>query len=772
MNTNGKLTITFCLFLQLVSIKASQDLRRYGDSRDWYLDNIYLPNRNPVLPPSRVSYYGMDAPMYNYDCDAHYNLIQNELNYLRNLLDKCTGCVRNHSFPITDNEFCHKDLCFPGVLCTVQSNTIPHCGLCPIGFDGDGRTCSRRNPCLKDPCYSGVDCTLHESYPYYRCGPCPSGYEGDGSICNKTDTCRAKPCFEGVSCHWAAKSPHYECGTCPMGYEGNGKFCNRNACLQHPCYAGVNCLRKNTKPFFSCGECPVGLGGNGILCGVDRDSDGYPDSKLDCDEPKCSKDNCLGLPNSGQEDADGDGIGDACQKDVDSDGRNNEDDNCPYLANPRQADVDKDQIGDLCDNCPLISNRDQLDLDGDGIGNVCDDDVDGDGLNNKNDNCLLVYNTDQLDSDYDGIGNACDNCPTKSNPDQKDTDGDGVGDVCDTELDTDGDGIQDDRDNCWGLANADQLDSDDDGFGDACDGDMDNDGVINEDDNCVLIPNADQDDVNVNGVGDSCEEDFDGDSIVDWMDNCPRNGKIKYSDFRNYTTVALDPHGMSQEDPHWEIHNRGAEIFQKFNSDPGLAIGRDRLEGVNFEGTFHISKDDTFIDDDFVGFVFGYVNNRKFYVVSWKRNYQVYWEAIPFFAIATSAIQLKLVNSRTGPGVYLRNSLWNDEGVHSQTRLLWKDTNKKGWKFNTAYRWKLLHRPAIGLIRFRLFQGTTLIADSGNIFNFSIKGGRLGVYCFSQALITWSNIIYRCSETIPRNIFNEIQPFLGPNKVTVTDENW
>lgn len=79
----------------------------------------------------------------------------------------------------------------------------------------------------------------------------------------------------------------------------------------------------------------------------------------------------------------------------------------------------------------------------------------------------------------------------------------------------------------------------------------------------------------VNGVGDVCEVDFDGDSIVDWLDNCPRNARIKHPDFRKFKTIALDPVGQSQYDPYWEIRNRGAEIFQKFSTDPGLAIGYD-----------------------------------------------------------------------------------------------------------------------------------------------------------------------------------------------------
>ena len=53
------------------------------------------------------------------------------------------------------------------------------------------------------------------------------------------------------------------------------------------------------------------------------------------------------------------------------------------------------------------------------------------------------------------------------------------------------------------------------------------------------------------------------------MDNCPNNSKIYATDFRTYQTVVLDPHGDSQIDPNWVIYNKGAEIVQTMNSDPG-----------------------------------------------------------------------------------------------------------------------------------------------------------------------------------------------------------
>ena len=80
-----------------------------------------------------------------------------------------------------------------------------------------------------------------------------------------------------------------------------------------------------------------------------------------------------------------------------------------------------------------------------------------------------------------------------------------------------------------------------------------------------------------------------------------------------------------------------------------------------------------------------------------------------------------------------------------QVRLLWKDPRNVGWEEKVAYRWLLLHRPKIGLIRLRIFEGENLVADSGNIYDSTLKGGRLGVFCFSQEMIIWSDLVYRCN---------------------------
>ncbi|KAJ8273618.1 hypothetical protein GJAV_G00103660 [Gymnothorax javanicus] len=593
-------------------------------------------------------------------------------------------------------------------------NTILECQVC--GFH------EPRSRCTPSPCFKGVHCMETFDYPGYRCGPCPEGMSGNGTHCKDIDECSlAQPCFTPSACI-----------NVPQGFTGIGvefakshkqECADIDECAEGACVPNSVCI--NTAGSFKCGQCKVGYfgnqtiwastaqaqwemscrcnvgwAGNGNTCGPDTDIDGYPDESLPCidNDKHCKPDNCVYTPNSGQEDADNDGIGDQCDEDADGDGIKNVEDNCRLIPNKDQQNSDTDSFGDSCDNCPNVPNIDQKDTDGNGEGDACDNDIDGDGIPNVLDNCPKVPNPLQTDRDGDGVGDACDSCPEISNPMQTDIDNDLVGDSCDTNNDMDGDGHQDTRDNCPDVPNSSQLDSDNDGIGDECDDDDDNDGIPDfvgpGPDNCRLIINPNQKDSNGNGIGDVCEEDFDNDMVMDVFDVCPESAEVTLTDFRAYQTIILDPEGDAQIDPNWVVLNQGMEIVQTMNSDPGLAVGYTAFNGVDFEGTFHIN---TVTDDDYVGFIFGYQDSSSFYVVMWKQTEQAYWQSIPFRAVAQPCLQLKAVKSRTGPGEFLRNALW-----HTGTPLA---------------------RPQVGYIRVRLFEGPSLVADSGVVIDTSMRGG-------------------------------------------------
>ena len=72
------------------------------------------------------------------------------------------------------------------------------------------------------------------------------------------------------------------------------------------------------------------------------------------------------------------------------------------------ADADRDGIADCQDSCATVANADQRDQDGDGIGDACDGDLDGDGRGGASNDCTARWTFDegggQTLGDSSGLG--------------------------------------------------------------------------------------------------------------------------------------------------------------------------------------------------------------------------------------------------------------------------------------------------------------------------------------------------------------------------------
>ena len=117
----------------------------------------------------------------------------------------------------------------------------------------------------------------------------------------------------------------------------------------------------------------------------------------------------------------------------------------------------------------------------------------------------------------------------------------------------------------------------------------------------------------------------------------------------------------------------------------------------------------------------------------WKKNTQTYWQATPFRAVAEPGIQLKLVQSETGPGEMMRNAMWHTGDTDQQVKLLWKDPRNVGWREKVAYRYVIKKYVFNDLgILFALIENFSLLTDGYYCIVLKLV---LCVYVFSKGKI-------------------------------------
>lgn len=137
-------------------------------------------------------------------------------------------------------------------------------------------------------------------------------------------------------------------------------------------------------------------------------------------------------------------------------------------------------------------------------------------------------------------------------------------------------------------------------------------------------------------------------------------------------------------------------------------------------------------DDDLIGFVFGWQDEKQFYLVDWKKAYQ----DAPPCGIAEEGVALHVVVADSA----LTNcaDLWQSAGTEKVSPLIPTTENPDGWVSSTPYDFTLRVRP--GHQSFEIKTGDTVVA-SGTASDATYTKGKFGFYNYSQQDVRYESFV-------------------------------
>jgi len=198
----------------------------------------------------------------------------------------------------------------------------------------------------------------------------------------------------------------------------------------------------------------------------------------------------------------------------------------------------------------------------------------------------------------------------------------------------------------------------------------------------------------------------------------------------------------------WTVISSGTQCQQNSNTwYPNFFVGPDTLINVHISGKFRVN---TYSDDDYLGFVFGYKTpvefgwmgwptfnpslyntaDLEFYLFDWKKNGQTYSGNT-----AQEGFSLDKVDGNFYASIAtVFPSFWGHSTSTAFNVLQTQYSTSNGWVSFTTYDFDLYYAPTRALI----------LIDSDTIFDQSgcFEPGRFGFYGFSQSGATYWDFQY------------------------------
>ncbi len=288
--------------------------------------------------------------------------------------------------------------------------------------------------------------------------------------------------------------------------------------------------------------------------------------------------------------------------------------------------------------------------------------------------------------------------------------------------------------------------------------DSDNDGVYDEDDAFPSDPNETVDTDN-DGTGNNADTDDDNDGMPDeWEDENGLNplvsnpnedpdndGKSNIQEYNagtnpTFSEPRCEPEDIdlntwtqegNPENGKWVVADDGKSVVQMINGYPTYFVSPESFIDTAINGKFKV---ETTVDDDFVGFIFGFKDINDFYLFSWKQGNQ---------GSASEGFVLSHVTQDGNVPVDHQNT--HDEIGYEV--LLTKLGKEWGWANKTAYEFTLNYRTnhiRIDIAGGNFGAGQTIFELDG-----TFEEGRFGFYNRSQGNVRYEGFTQKCISDAP-----------------------
>ena len=193
------------------------------------------------------------------------------------------------------------------------------------------------------------------------------------------------------------------------------------------------------------------------------------------------------------------------------------------------------------------------------------------------------------------------------------------------------------------------------------------------------------------------------------------------------------------EPANWVLNDDNSAIEQLINANASILLSDFNLSSGQVKGRFRVN---TSIDDDFIGFVFGYQDRNNFYLFDWKQRTQ---------SQGLIGMRVKRFSGTEQPDFWPSNPSGDAEVLYE---------NNIGWRDRTEYEFTLNFFP--GEISITVTNTETgEVIDSFTVLDDTYTSGGFGFYNFSQQQVQYQGFnlevtssreyIYQVEATDPDN---------------------